>query len=120
MPTAQTLNYLDFVDLPDHHFVTLFINDRKRERSYDRNVLILLRLHSVGLLKIYESFLILGRAKREHKSKDMPIISLTSLRLLATLIQNSLLQGTTLKKPIMTSWPAALWKYQLLSTAMGS
>jgi len=90
MPTAQTLNYLDFVDLPDHHFVTLFINDRKRERSYDRNVLILLRLHSVGLLKIYESFLILGRAKREHKSKDMPIISLTSLRLLATLIQNSL------------------------------
>jgi hypothetical protein len=90
MPTAQTLNYLDFVDLPDHHFVTLFINDRKRERSYDRNVLILLRLHFVGLLKIYESFLILGRAKSEHKSKDMPIISLTSLRLLATLIQNSL------------------------------
>ncbi len=41
MPTAQTLNYLDFVDLPDHHFVTLFINDRNRERSYDRNVLIL-------------------------------------------------------------------------------
>jgi hypothetical protein len=36
---TELFSCLDFVDLPDHHFVTLFINDRNRKRSYDRNVL---------------------------------------------------------------------------------
>ena len=35
MPITQTLNYLEFVDLPDHHFVTLFINDNVAQQRFD-------------------------------------------------------------------------------------